>query len=105
LIQGFNLLALLQQPLLLSNSGQLKQVPSSCFSTTFRLPYDVEPCPHGILRIGYAKALIYFALLISGIFSKYNRDILFDFIQDCFFQACAVCEMKEVEMVMESEVI
>lgn len=32
LMQGFNLLALLQQPLLLSNSGQLKHVLSSCFS-------------------------------------------------------------------------
>jgi len=31
--------------------------------------------------------------------------MLFDLIQDCFFQAWAVCEMKEVEMIMESEVI
>jgi hypothetical protein len=32
LMHGFNLLALLQQHLLLSNSGQLKQVVPFCFS-------------------------------------------------------------------------
>jgi len=60
LIHGFSWLALLQQPLALSNSGQLKQVLPSCFSMESAFP---ERCmrPFNI----YAKTLIYFVFQTS----------------------------------------
>ena len=95
LIHGFNLLALLQQPLLLSNSGQLKQVETSCFSMTSCLHYSVDSMSTMYYWNSYVKALIYFAFSISCILSKYNRNMLLDFHPRLLFQENLECLWNE----------
>ena len=79
LMHGFNWLALLQQPLWLSNSGHLKQVVTSWFSmkSAFLAVLVLWPTMHS--WNSYMKALIYFVLLMYHILSEWNWNRLLDF--------------------------